>query len=386
MVPGTADVVIIGGGIMGVSIAYHLVKSGARSVVLLERLGAFGNGSTAKASGGIRAQFTSEINIRLSIASVKMFEEFPKEVDPDVQFKQYGYLFLATTDREMAGFRRNVAFQRFLGLEVELATPQRIREIAPYVNLNGILGGTFCDRDGYGSPLDYVQGYARRAKQMGAKLFLETAAVGIDVQGSRVKGVRTTKGTISTPVVVNASGAHSAEIGRWVGVEIPIQPYRRQAYVTKPFRTPELDPARMPMTIDFHTGLYAHGESAGVLLGWSDPAEPPGFNEQTDPEFLEKLIERAVLRIPCLEKAEILRGWAGLYETTPDCHPILGEVPEVAGFTCAAGFSGHGFMHGPIAGKLIAELILAGKPSIDISCLSLSRFRNGKLLREENVI
>lgn len=373
-----AEIVIIGGGVIGCSIAYHLARKGCSDVVILERE-SLGSGSTGRSAGGIRLQFSTEINIRLSLLSVPRFENFYTEIGFDPQFRQVGYLILATLPEEEKAFRESVALQRVIGdIPVEILTPSHSKALVPQLNVEDVLLATYCPRDGYADPYSVVQGYAHRARELGVEIWEETEAIGIQVEEGRVRGVFTDKGLIEAPFVVNAAGPYAASIGRMVGIEIPVLPYRRFIFITEPFS--ELsDP--LPMVIDFTTGFYFHRESgyaSGILMGMGDRKEGPSFNLEVDWGFLPTIVERAIHRAPVLEKAQIKRGWAGLYEVTPDAHPILGRVSEVEGFILANGFSGHGFMHSPAVGLLLAEEILDGKAStLDISSLSLQRFQEG---------
>ncbi len=370
------DVVVIGAGIVGTAIAYHLARKGARSVAVLEKEPAPGMGSTAKAAGGIRAQFSSAINIELSLLSLAQFERFPREMGVDVVFHQVGYLWMASTADQMRLFERNAALQQKLGLSIEVLDAAGVGRKAPYVRTDDLVGGTFHARDGYAPPADYVMGYHRKARELGVTFLFRQ-----EVEGREGRTLRTKTGEIAAEKVVIAAGAYSGRLARLLGFEIPVEPVRRQCFVTEPL--PGL-PHPIPMTVDYTSGVYLHTESGGLLIGKADKGEPPGFNENVDYGFLEKIAELAVHRVPALEQARIRTGWGGLYEVTPDHHPVLGEAGE--GFYAACGFSGHGVMHAPAAGLLMAELILEGRTSLDISCLGLSRFREGKLIAETHVI
>ncbi|MBI2931100.1 MAG: FAD-binding oxidoreductase [Planctomycetes bacterium] len=377
------DIAIIGAGIVGASIAYHLAKRGCTNVVVVEKEINPGMGSTSKAAGGIRAQFNSRINVELSQMSISAFERFPQEMGVDVVFNQVGYLWIATRPEDLRLFERNVADQRKLGLDVQLLDREGVRRKAPYVRMDDVLGGTFHQKDGYAPPADYVMGYCKRAKEMGVRILLGTAVTGLIVQNGAVAGVRTAAGEIHAERVVCSAGAYSGKIGEMIGVEIPVQPVRRQCFVTEPIR--EL-PHPIPMTVDYTTGVYMHSESGGVLIGLADKDEPPSFNENIDWSFVEKVAELAMRRVPILEQAQVRTGWAGLYEVTPDHHPIIGDLPGVKGFTLATGFSGHGVMHAPATGQLVAELLTTGRTSLDLRPLRWSRFREGDLIKETHVI
>jgi sarcosine oxidase, subunit beta len=370
-------VIIIGAGIVGASIAYHLARSGRRDVVVLEKEAAAGMGSTAKAAGGIRAQFSSSINIELSRLSIERFERFPQEMGIPVDFTQAGYLWMATAPDHMRLFEANAALQRRHGLQIELLDRAGVVKKAPYVRSDDLLGGVFHARDGYASPADYVMGYHKKAKELGV-----TFLFGEEVTGRDGRTVRTKTGTIAADHVVIAAGAYSGKLGELLGFEIPVKPVRRQCFVTEPM--PEF-PHPIPMTVDYGTGVYMHTESGGLLIGKADKDEPPSFNENVDHSFLEKVAELAMSRVPALENARIRTGWGGLYEVTPDNHPVLGPAGE-PGWWVACGFSGHGVMHAPATGMLMAELLVTGRPSLDVSCLRLSRFKDGTPIVETNVI
>jgi len=378
-----ADVVIIGGGVVGTSTAYQLAKRGCRDVVVLER-DLIASGSTGKCAGGIRQQFSSESNIKISMESVRFFERFSEEMEAEIDFRQYGYLFLATTEADWEDFQANVSLQRSLGLEVDLLSAAEIREIAPYLCLDDVIGGTFCPTDGYADPHSVAMGFAKEARRLGTRIYERTEALGIKTRGGRVEGVVTDKGEIAAPVVVNAAGPWAAQVGRMAGVELPIKPYRRQIFVTAPF---EEMPQRLPMVIDFAPSLYFRREGPGILMGMSDKEEPPSFNTNVGWDFLTRVVEKAMHRAPVLEKAGFMDGWAGLYEITPDDNPIIGgDIGGVEGFYCAGGFSGHGFMQSPAVGRILADLITGGEVDIDLSPFALERFEAGVVEGERRVI
>ncbi|MBM4349172.1 MAG: FAD-binding oxidoreductase [Deltaproteobacteria bacterium] len=373
-----ADVVIIGGGIIGLSIAYHLGQRKAGRIVLLEK-GQLGEGSTSRCVGGIRSQFSTEINIRFSLESMKTFERFEEEFGINPEFRKIGYLFLATTTSEMEVFKENIKLQKGFHIPVEWMDADAIRKQWPYLKMDDILGGTFCARDGYAGPSEVLSGFVGGAKRAGVKIYEGTEAKEILVDQGRVMGVRTSEGEISSPVVVNAGGPYASLVAEMAGLHIPVKPLRRQVFVTAPFH---LTDRIFPLTIDFHRGWYFRQEVDGLLL--SGPLDmEPSFNTSTDYEALVEASENAIYRVPALEKAQIARGWAGLYEISPDNHAILGKVSCLEGFILANGFSGHGFQHSPAVGKVISELIIEGKATtIDISSLSIDRFERGNLILE----
>lgn len=377
-----ADVVIVGGGVTGTSVAYHLAKLGVDQVVVVER-DLLASGSTGLSAGGIRQQFSTEANIRIMLESVKVFERFPEEFDAEIDFRQWGYLFLATTEEDWEAFQESVSLQKSLGLPVSLLSLEEIKEIASYLYLDDVIGGTFCPTDGYADPYSVAMGFTKKARELGVEICEKTEVVDIKVENGRVRGVVTNGGEIATPVVVNAAGAWAAQVGKMVGVELPILPYRRQIFVTAPFE--EL-PERIPMVIDFAPSFYFRREGPGILMGMSDKEEPSSFNTNVDWDFLTRVVEKAVYRAPALERAGFMDGWGGLYAITPDDNPILGPIPGVEGLICAAGFSGHGLMQSPAVGRLIAELITSGETFVDLKPFRFERFAEGVVTKEARVI
>jgi sarcosine oxidase subunit beta len=374
----TADVVIIGGGIVGLSIAYYLALKRAGRIILIEK-GQLGEGSTSRCVGGIRTQFSTEINIRFSLESLKTFDQFEEEFGIAPEFKRVGYLFLATTEGETEIFKQNIRLQEKFNIPVELLSPEQITARWPYLRTDDILGGTFCSWDGYAGPNEILSGFANGAKRKGVKIYEGAEVTGISLAKGKIRSVKTKDEEISTPMVVNAGGPYAALIGEMVGIKIPVRPLRRQIFITAPFH---LTDRSIPLTIDFHRGSYFRQEGDGLLL--SGPLDPePGFNLNIDYEAMAEASENAMHRVPVLERAHIARGWAGLYEISPDHHAILGKVSEVKGFILANGFSGHGFQHSPAVGKVIAELIVDGEATtIDISPLSIERFERGESICE----
>jgi len=382
--PQTAEVVIIGGGVMGASTAYHLALKGCRDVLLLERESFFGMQATGKCAGGIRYQFSTEINVRLSQLSLPMLDRFEEELGQPIDLRYCGYLFLLTREEDVAAFRQNVEMQHRLGVQTEWLTPAQIAEMAPLIDLEGVLAGTFHAHDGLADPNSVVQGYVSGARRLGAKLLNDVEVIDIHVAGERVQGVATTRGEVATSVVVNAAGPWAGVVGRMAGVDIPIVPVRRQIVVTSPI--PEIPPD-FPFTIDFAQSLYFHREGPGILTGMSNQDEPVSFDQSLDAEWELTHMEAAMKRLPILKRAGLASHWAGLYEVSPDAHPILGRIPEIEGFYCIGGFSGHGFQHGPACGLLLAEEILDGAAhTLDITPLNADRFRKGQEIVEYNVV
>ncbi|MCX6023788.1 MAG: FAD-binding oxidoreductase [Chloroflexi bacterium] len=383
MLPRTAEVVIIGGGVIGASIAYYLTRMGCRDVVVLER-GSLASGSTTKAAGGIRQQFSTEVNVRLSQVSVGVYERFEQEFEQALDFHQDGYLFLLADAALLPQFQANVALQQRLGVDVRLLTPQEAGQLLPHLTLDDVLAATYCPRDGYADPYSATQGFAKRARQGGAHVAELTEARSIEMERGRVVGVGTSGGFIATERVVIAAGPWAAEAAALAGVHLPVEPYQQHIFVTGPF---DGLPPHCPLTVDFSSGLYFRPEGEGALVGMSNKDETPGFKTDVNWAFLEHIVEAAVHRLPSLRGASVQRAWSGFYEVTPDHHAILGAIPEVSGLYCAVGFSGHGFMHAPAVGMALAEILLHGRAStVDVSALSLARFHEGRLIDEQAVI
>lgn len=382
--PKQTQIVIIGGGVMGASAAYHLARRGCREVVLLERGPTFGGGATGKCAGGIRYQFSTEINIRLSQLSLPMLERFEAEIGQAIDLRWPGYLFLLTDEAQIEQFQRNVALQHRLGVPTEWLNGDEVRRWLPQLFAGDVLAATFYQQEGLADPHSVVNGYIGAARRLGVKAFTETAVSGITIEAGRVVGVQTTQGNITCEVVVNAAGPWAAQVSELAGAPLPVSPIRRQLLTTTPL--PELQ-ADFPVVIDLTEGIGFHREGDGLLTGMPNPHEPPGFAESVDEAWELYHLEAAIKRLPLLAKAGRLAHWAGLYEVTPDHHPIYGAVPEVNGYFVVAGFSGHGFMHGPISGLLMAEIILDGRATtLDVSTLDYRRFAENRLIREHNVL
>ena len=381
--PTTAEVVIIGAGIMGCSIAYHLAERGVRDIVVLER-DQIGRGATADAAGGIRLQFSTETNIRLSQISLDYWESFEERFGVGINLRQQGYLFLLTSGDEVEVFQRNLVLQQSLGVPARWVTPEEIGELNPAVVLDDLIGGTFCPRDGWADTSTSTMGFAQAARRLGVRIIEDAPVTGIDVEAGRVTGVRTGESRIATPLVICCAGPQTNAVGTLAGLDLPVYPYRRMSFITEPF---DLIPPTVPMTIEFARSLYFHPESHGFLFGMSNKDEPSSENKVVDDEWMATTVEALVERAPVFEQAAVLRGWAGFYEVTPDDNPLVGSVPELDGFLVAAGFSGHGFMQGPAIGRVVAEMVVDGSTStIDVSAFRPSRFQEGALAQEHNVI
>ena len=378
----SADVVIVGGGVIGASIAYHLTQRGIRDVMVLER-DRLGSGSTSRNAGGIRLQFSTEINVRMSQRSLPALLRFEDEMGIDPFFRQVGYLFLITDPRDVEPFERSLALWRRLDVPAVRLDRREIAGIFPELAVDDVRFGTFCPADGHADPNSILQGYVARARAGGVRFEEGADVTAIEHDERRITGVRCGERRIACETVVDAAGAWAAEVAALAGVSVPISPLRRQIFITNPVPGFDRD---FPMTIEFASGLYLHHDSGGVLLGMADPHDAAGFDDRVNWEFLPEVVERGLARLPLLERATIRTGWAGFYEDTPDKHAILGRVPGLEGLICAAGFSGHGLMHAPATGELIAEVICGLPPSLDIAPLRLARFAEGDLVVEHNVI
>ena len=372
----TADVVIIGGGCMGASVAYHLTRRGITDVVLLEREKMLGTGSTGRNAGGVRHQFSNTENIRLSIESIHLIEHFADEVGYPVDFHQDGYLFLLSTQESVDVFQKNVTLQRSLGVDVDWLDAAAAR-LAPGLDTTGVLAATFCARDGIADPNGVTMGFARAAQAAGATIERDTEVTGIRVAAGRVRGVDATRGSIDAPVVINAAGPHARAIGRMAAVDVPVDPYRRHIFIAAFDAEPSTRnplPATHIMVIDFETTFYYHREGAGILFGMGARDEAPTFDMTVQWDFLPQVVDVATTRLPSLAGTSISHAWAGLYEMTPDHNPIIGATRDVAGLFTIAGFSGHGFQHSPAAGRILADLVAGHDPEFDVTPFALERF------------
>jgi sarcosine oxidase subunit beta len=374
----TAEIVIIGAGIVGCSVAYNLAKMGAQNIIVVEKENSIAQGSTGLSASGIRAQFSTEINIRLSLESMNILETFKEEVGYDPEFKHIGYLFLISTEKMLKVLKEAFQIQKKLGMRVEFLSPQEVKKSYPFLYVDDLISATFHQRDGYADPVAICTGYYKAAKKMGVTFLFDTETIGFETNRGHVAAINTSKGKIETPLVINASGPYANAVGKMANLHIPALPYRRIIAVTEPFKEIQNN---IPLTIDTTTGVYFRKEGEGVLMGEADEAELSSFNLIVNWDFLEVIIEHAIRRVPVLKEAKIHRhtAWAGLYSITPDNHPIIGEAPELKGFINVVGFSGHGIMHSPAIGRCVAELIINGRSElVDISPLSIARFEGGK--------
>ena len=361
---------------MGASVAYHLARLGVTDVVLLERETMLATGSTGRNAGGVRHQFSNEANIKLSIESIGLLERFADEVGHPIDFHQDGYLFLLSSPSGVDTFKRNVALQRGLGIEVQWLDAAEAAALVPGLNADGVLAATFCRRDGIADPNGVTMGFARTAQSLGVTIERDVEVTGITVAAGRVAAIETTRGTIDTRTVVNAAGPHARLIGKMAGADVPVDPIRRHIFIAAPGpgQTPLHVPSSHIMVIDFETTFYFHREGAGLLFGMGDRQETPTFDTTVQWDFLPQVIDVAVTRLPTLADASISHAWAGLYEMSPDGNPIVGAAEGVEGLFLINGFSGHGFQHSPAAGRILADVITGRDPHFDLTPFAHARF------------
>lgn len=379
--PARASVVVVGGGVIGLSTAYHLARAGVADVLLLER-DDLGSGSTCKAAGGVRAMFSDPVNIELGLRSLRAFEAFGEEPGQEIDLHRSGYLFLLDDPADVVEFEAAVALQGSHGVPSRMISPAEAGRLSPMVSLDGLLAAAWSPDDGHCTPESVVLGYAGGARRAGTRVVTHCAVTGIDVVDGVVQAVLTSRGRIETDTVVCAAGAWSAAVGEMVGVDLPVVPLRRQILTTEP--VPGLDPAT-PFTIDFSSSLYFHREGPGLLLGMSDPDEAPGFSLARTDAWLPRLTAAIERRAPALADVGIASGWAGLYEMTPDHNALVGEAAGVSRFLYATGLSGHGFLMGPAIGEVMRDLVLGRPPVVDVSGLAVDRFASG-VRPERNIV
>lgn len=385
--PHHAEVVVVGGGVMGTSVAFHLAEAGVDGVLLLER-GLLGSGSTTKAAGGVRAQFSDELNIALGARGLEAFERFGDRPGGEIDLQQVGYLFCLTDPADVAAYEAAVALQNDLGVASRMLTPAEAGALAPIVRTDDLLAAAFHHRDGTCSPDGVVQGYAAGARRHGAEVRTGVTVTAVEADAGGVRAVVTDAGRVETGSVVCVAGAWSPALAATAGVDLPVTPLRRQIVVTEPLdpAPAERVPLTTPMTIDATSTFYFHREGPGLLMGMSWPGEPSGFHLEPDDGWLPDLAAAVSRRAPGLAEVGIAHRWAGLYEVTPDHNALLGEAPDRPGFFYATGFSGHGFLQGPAVGEVLRDLWLGREPLIDVSPLSADRFTTGALRPEHHVV
>lgn len=381
-IPTRASVVIIGGGVVGLSSAYHLARAGVKNVVVVER-GALGEGSTCKAAGGVRALFSDEVNIQLGLRSLEAFEQFGTQMDQEIDLHQVGYLFLLDNEGHEQSFSEAVQLQNSLGVDSRMIGPEEAKMLSPLVDITGIRSAVWSPRDGHCTPESVVLGYATAARRLGVKILTGCNATDIVTDDESITAVMTSKGLIATDAVVCAAGAWSESIGRTVGIDLPVRPLRRQIAITE--RIADVSP-HTPFTIDFSSSFYFHREGQGLLLGMSEESDSWGFDLSRTTDWLVTLAEAMERRLPDLEDVGLQSGWAGLYEMTPDHNAVIGESATVSRFLYATGFSGHGFLMGPAVGEVVRDLYLGNAPVVDVSGLSLDRFSAAGVRPELNIV
>ncbi|MCH9031950.1 MAG: FAD-binding oxidoreductase [candidate division Zixibacteria bacterium] len=382
------EIVVIGGGVIGLACAFYIARDvydghAAGKVIVLEREIVTGAGATGKNAGGIRAQFSSGVNIEFSQRSIEIFENFREETGQSLFFNQCGYLFLLSTQEQVDRFDRDAELQRSMGVEVDFLSPQEIRKLAPALRTDDIIRANFSRRDGVVDPGDLTLGYYNAAIKLGVKIVTDHNVTGFEMVGDVIKGVKTDKAEFPCETIVNAAGPQSKQIAKMAGYDLKVEPVRRQIVTTGPL---DFVNREFPMVVDVNTGLYCHRETPGLLLGWADPATQPGNDESPDSDYTDEILMKGMERIPLLEDAEVGRSWAGLYDTTPDHNAIIGNAPGLNGMILVNGFSGHGLMHAPAAGMVVADLVMKRETRLDLSGLSPERFNKGALVHETNVI
>jgi sarcosine oxidase, subunit beta len=374
-------VVIVGGGVIGTSAAFHLAEAGV-DVALIERA-QLGSGSTSKAAGGVRTQFSDRLNIEVAKRSMAAFRDFGRRPGWEIELKQVGYLFVLTTESDVAEFEESVALQNERGLDSRILSVAEARRLCPLLEGEDMLAAAFSPGDGHATPEGVVQGYAFAARSLGAHVRTGCEVIAIEMTGGEITEVVTDQGRIRTGVVICAAGPWSRSCGALVGVELPVTPLRRQILFTE-----AIDglPPDLPMTIDFSSSFYFHREGPGLLIGMSDPNETPGFSVETTEEWIPGLMDIVRRRAPRIADVGIRGGWAGLYEMTPDHNAIIGEAGGVSRFLYATGFSGHGFLQGPAVGEILRDMVLRRPTFVDVSPLSVDRFDAAALRPEYNIV
>lgn len=383
VIPRTAEVIVIGAGVVGTSIAYHLAARGCTDVVVLER-NRIAQGASGDGAGGFRQQFSTPINVRMTQLSLPYLTDAPNRLGAEIEARQQGYLFLLSDETSAAEFRANLAMQQELGAPVRWLAPREAADLVPGLRTDDLLGATYCPEDGWARPPLVAAAFARRAEERGVRVFEGCPVTAVLVEGGRVRGVGIKNGRIDAPVVIDAAGPQAAEVAALAGIELPAAPVCRQVFRTAPFAA--IDP-RAPLTIDVATGLWFRPHEHGFWWGKSDEDEPPGQVKHLDPAWGRHTVELAHARVPAFAQARVVGGWSGFYMMTPDSHALIGGFPQVAGFYCATGFSGHGFQHSPATGLLLAELILDGAATtLDIRALRPTRFAEGEPIVERYVV
>ncbi len=378
----TADVVVIGGGSIGCATAYNLARSGFRRVVVLEK-GYLCRGSTGRCAAGIRQQWGTEMNCLISRGSIKHFEVMNEmlEYEDDVEFRQNGYLMITYSEKEAAMLKNNLALQERLGIPVQFLSIDDVKEIAPAVNTERVVASTICMEDGQANPFKVTDAYARAARKLGVNIYTYTEVTGFRLEDGAVKAVLTNRGEISTPLVVNATGAYARLISEMLGHDLPVKPERHQIVVTEP-----LEPFLKPLVMNFfHKSYCQQVVNGSMLIGYGDPHEPEGINYSCSWQFIRELAEKIIEQFPIMKNVNVIRHWAGHYGISPDGQPVLGPVPGIEGYYLALG-CGKGFMLSPMIGELVAQAVAGQETTLPIDILSIERFEKGELIVEPAVV
>lgn len=380
--PAHAEVVVIGGGIVGASVAFHLAEAGVGEVVLLER-GVLGCESSGKPIGGVRGQFSDPLNIQLAARSLAAYDAFAARPGADIHLDKVGYLFLLRTADHVARFETSIAIQNEHGVPTRLLSPAEARALCPLIDSEAFVAAAFSPSDGHAHPVVAAEAYVAAARRLGARAVLGCAVTGIEVRGGEIAAVQTAQGTVRTSTVVCAAGSWAGEVGAMAGVELDVRPIRRQIAFSAPL---DGRPPHLPFTIDYDSTFYFHAAAEGVLLGMSDPEQAPGFGRDYTEDWLPELRQAAARCAPSLADVPVSHGWAGLYEMTPDANALIGESPDVGRFLYATGFSGHGFCQAPAAGEVIRDLLRGEQPFVDVTPLRAERFAERAPILEANIV
>ncbi|WP_313340861.1 FAD-binding oxidoreductase [Sedimentibacter sp.] len=378
-----AEVVIIGAGISGCSIAYNLAKKGVKDIVVIDK-SYICSGSTGRCGAGVRMQWGTEMNCKIAKKSIEFYERANEilEYERDVEFKQEGYLLVADTEKELIQFKKNIELQNSLDIPSKMLTLQEAKEIVPYLNTDVLKGAAFCKKDGFLNPFKTTDAFYRAAKRLGVEFYTFTEATDIKVENNKVVGVETNKGYISTNIVVNATNGYSKKLCDLIGLDIPVYSERHQILVTEP-----VEPMQGPMVMSFALNFYIQQSPEGsFIMGRGDENEPRDLRITSSWHFAEEMAKTIEKVLPPIMQLRMVRQWAGLYNMTPDKQPIYDKAENVEGFYLAVGYSGHGFMFGPVTGVVMSEMILGEKPTIDVSMLNLNRFKTGNLILEPSVV
>ncbi len=382
IIPRHADAIVIGAGVVGTSIAYHLAARGCTDVVVLER-NRIAQGASGDGAGGFRQQFSTAINVQMTRLSLPYFLDARERLGTPVDVHQQGYLFLLNDEAQVTEFRTNLAMQQGIGAPVRWLDPGEIAALVPGLRTDDLLGATYCPDDGWARP-PVATALARRAEALGVRVFEGCPVTGITTAGDRVIGVTTHDGTITAPIIVDAAGPWATEVATLAGIALPMEPVCRQVFRTAPCAGTD---AGAPLTVDVASGLWFRPHEGGFWWGKSDDAEPPGLIKHLAPDWAEHTAALALDRLPAFAQARIVGGWSGFYAMTPDAHGLIGGFPQLRGFYCATGFSGHGFQHSPATGLLLAEIILDGRATtLDIHALRPTRFTEGEPIVEKYVV